>query len=705
MAADSSRTPGSFPEGEASTHFVQGRQRNATLWATVFMASTMIGIFALTALLYNVVNSAFGFVMVQNEVDPHTIVLRVQREALLGAPNLTSSEDDEELAAGVAGSPYAVGFFGFAYVQEHLDTLRAVPVDGVEPSAATVEAGDYPLSRPLFVYTVQSVLDEKPQVGAFLDFYLGNVNGLIDEVGYFPVSDETLNAATATLSTAAGTPAMGDGVATDGDIDIAGSSTVYPLTQRMATEFKERGFGGTIRVEGGGTRTGIAALCNGDVDIANASRAITRAEIEACRNAKLTPIELRVGNDALAIVVSQENSFVQGVSEAELGQIFVTAGQWSDVNAAWPSESVVRYVPGAESGTLDFFLETALPSQLSELPKETLQTILSENVSAGLMRRFENDMPFAERSQQDVYELVLERVVNQSVIRSWKLVDSVLERDAIEAVVAATPNAELTFRSWINMDFVVSSQSPRPEFAGVRTAILGSLWVVLITILFSLPIGVGASVYLEEYAQDNRFNRLIETNINNLAGVPSIIYGMLGLAIFVRAMEGLTSGSIFGVGDPTTANGRTIFSAGLTLGLLILPLIIINSREAIRAVPRSLRQASYGLGATKWQTTWNHVLPSALPGILTGTILAVSRAIGETAPVVVIGASTFIIVDPDGPFSKFTTLPIQIYQWTSRPEDEFRNIAAAAILVLLIMLLSLNATAVILRNRFSTQRS
>jgi phosphate transport system permease protein len=141
------------------------------------------------------------------------------------------------------------------------------------------------------------------------------------------------------------------------------------------------------------------------------------------------------------------------------------------------------------------------------------------------------------------------------------------------------------------------------------------------------------------------------------------------------------------------------------LGLLILPLIIINSREAIRAVPRSLRQASYGLGATKWQTTWNHVLPSALPGILTGTILAVSRAIGETAPVVVIGASTFIIVDPDGPFSKFTTLPIQIYQWTSRPEDEFRNIAAAAILVLLIMLLSLNATAVILRNRFSTQRS
>jgi phosphate transport system permease protein len=166
-------------------------------------------------------------------------------------------------------------------------------------------------------------------------------------------------------------------------------------------------------------------------------------------------------------------------------------------------------------------------------------------------------------------------------------------------------------------------------------------------------------------------------------------------------MEPLTSGSLFGMVDPTTANGRTILSAGLTLGLLILPLIIINAREAVRAVPRSLREASFGLGATKWQTIWHHVLPSAMPGVLTGTILAISRAIGETAPLVVVGASTFITVDPGGPFSKFTTLPIQIYQWTARPQDEFRNIAAAAIIVLLILLLSLNAAAVFLRNRFS----
>lgn len=179
------------------------------------------------------------------------------------------------------------------------------------------------------------------------------------------------------------------------------------------------------------------------------------------------------------------------------------------------------------------------------------------------------------------------------------------------------------------------------------------------------------------------------------------MYGILGLAIFVRALEPLTSGSVFGLVDPTTANGRTVLSAGLTLGLLVLPIIIINAQEAIRAVPQSLRKASYGVGATRWQTVWYHVLPNAMPGILTGTILAISRAIGETAPLVVMGASTAISFDPASPFSKFTTLPIQIFQWTSRPQAEFRSLAAAAILVLLAMLLSLNASAIFLRNRFS----
>ena len=261
-------------------------------------------------------------------------------------------------------------------------------------------------------------------------------------------------------------------------------------------------------------------------------------------------------------------------------------------------------------------------------------------------------------------------------------------------------------RSWLNPNFIISPQSETAIKAGVRTAILGSLWTILIAILFAFPIGVGAAIYLEEYATDSFINRIIHTNINNLAGVPSIIYGMLGLAIFVRALEQITSGAAFGLaGDPTTANGRTVLSAGLTLGLLVLPLIIINSQEAIKAVPQSLRQASYGLGATKWQTVWSHVLPNAISGILTGTILSISRAIGETAPLVVVGASTFIREDPSGPFSKFTTLPIQIYQWTARPQDVFRNISAAAILVLLALLLTLNAAAILLRNRYARKIS
>jgi phosphate transport system permease protein len=239
--------------------------------------------------------------------------------------------------------------------------------------------------------------------------------------------------------------------------------------------------------------------------------------------------------------------------------------------------------------------------------------------------------------------------------------------------------------------------SSKAEFAGVRTAILGSLWMVGIAILFALPIGIGAAIYLQEYATKNFINRVIQTNINNLAGVPSIVYGMLGLAIFVRVLEPFTSGSMFGVTD---ANGRTILSAGLTMGTLVLPIIIINAQEAIKAVPDSLRQAAFGVGATRWQTIWHHVLPNAMPGILTGSILAVSRAIGETAPLIVVGASTFISLDPNGPFSKFTALPIQIYQWTTRAQSEFHAIAASAIIVLLVLLLTLNATAILLRNHF-----
>ena len=339
---------------------------------------------------------------------------------------------------------------------------------------------------------------------------------------------------------------------------------------------------------------------------------------------------------------------------------------------------------------------------LENQSKEQLVALLRAELSRGAYNKLEKEKPFAERSQEEVFQLVVERIIRPQIVEVWNLWQSLTQQDEIRAAVANDyPEAELDFVSWLTYDFVSRPQSSEPLTAGVRTAILGSLWTILFTILVAFPIGVGAAIYLEEYASNNWFNRIIQTNINNLAGVPSIVYGILGLAIFVRALEPLTSGEVFGLVDPTTANGRTVLSAGLTLGLLVLPIIIINAQEAIRAVPRSLRNASFGVGATKWQTVWSHVLPNAVPGILTGTILAVSRAIGETAPLVVVGASTAISFDPDSPFSKFTTLPIQIYQWTSRPQDEFRSLAAASILVLLILLLSLNASAILLRNRFS----
>ena len=339
---------------------------------------------------------------------------------------------------------------------------------------------------------------------------------------------------------------------------------------------------------------------------------------------------------------------------------------------------------------------------LESLPNEDLQLILKENLSKGRYSTLNKDTPFETRSQEELYDLVVTEVLQPKVLKTYPLLQSIVAREDIyQFAINNFPGAYITFRAWINWNFITSPQSSDPLTAGISNAILGSLFTILIAMLFAVPIGIGAAIYLEEYARDNWINRLIRTNINNLAGVPSVIYGILGLAIFVRLMEPLTSGAIFGASEPGTANGRTILSAGLTLGLLVLPLVIINAQEAVRSVPRSLREASFGLGGTKWQTVWHHVLPNAIPGTLTGTILAMSRAIGETAPLILIGASTFITYNPTSGFSKFTSVPVQIYQRTARPQDVWRNLAAAAIIVLLVMLLSLNAIAILLRNRYS----
>jgi len=236
----------------------------------------------------------------------------------------------------------------------------------------------------------------------------------------------------------------------------------------------------------------------------------------------------------------------------------------------------------------------------------------------------------------------------------------------------------------INWSFFQNLPSRHPHKAGLLTALAGMLSLLFLTIIIALPIGMLAGIYLQEYGKRNRFAKIVEINIANLAGVPSVIYGILGLTLFVRMAK----------------LGNSLIAGALTLALLILPIIIVSTREAIRAVPASLREASYGLGATKWQTTQRVVVPSALGGILTGIILAISRAIGETAPLLVIGALVYVPFIPEGPMDQFTTLPIQIFNWTTRPQAEFIVNAAAGIIVLLLITFLLNGIAIYIRSRW-----
>jgi phosphate transport system permease protein len=698
------RNPGMFPEGDQYILFVRRRRRIGTFFRTIFFLATALGIVILATLLVDVINDTFGYVAVQNKVDPETVIDRYYKERMLTMPRLLTSEDDVVLAEGVAARANAIGFFGFAYYQDHQETLRALSIDGVAPSPEHAAAGDYLLARPLYIYTSERLLARNPQVAAFIRFYLDKAAEAAEEVGYISGGEADLAEGRRQWERVTGLDmAVGAPTPATGEIRIAGSSTVQPISQRIAERFRaETGFAGTITVEGGGTLVGFRRLCRDqDIDIANASRAMERPDLIACRNNRVEPIAFDIGTDAISVVVSQKNNFLTGLTREQLRKVFIEAERWSDVDPSWPNTPILRFIPGADSGTLDYFVSQVFGDSLDDLPKEDLLAILAANISAGRLRALNAERPLEERTREEVYDLVITEVVKPSVVESWSLFESIFRRQEIAAAVADIPNATLEFRGWLTRDFITSPQSSNPTVAGIRTAIFGSLWVTLIAFLLAVPLGVGAATYLEEYSRGTRLDSLIETNINNLAGVPSIIYGMLGLAVFVRFLGQITSGLAFGIGDPSTANGRTILSAGLTLGLLILPLVIINAREAIRAVPRAIREAAYGLGATRWQMVWSHVLPYALPGILTGVILSVSRAFGETAPLIVVGVSTFIVLDPSGPFSKFTTLPAQIYQWVSRPQEEFQRIAAAAILVLLFLLLMVNATAIYLRNRFS----
>jgi phosphate transport system permease protein len=238
----------------------------------------------------------------------------------------------------------------------------------------------------------------------------------------------------------------------------------------------------------------------------------------------------------------------------------------------------------------------------------------------------------------------------------------------------------------IDISFLTSNGSSIPANAGIANALVGTLWVMAVCAAFILPVGIATAVYLEEYANPERwYNRLIEVNIQNLAAVPSIVYGILGLAFLVRGPLSL---------------GTVVLAGGLTLGLLVLPVVIIAGREAIRAVPPSIREGSMALGATQWQTIWKQVLPASIPGIATGTILALSRAIGETAPLIVVGGAIFLTHNPTGLFSQFTVLPLQIFNWISQPQEEFKLLAAGGIVVLMVVLLAMNGVAIWLRNKY-----
>lgn len=237
---------------------------------------------------------------------------------------------------------------------------------------------------------------------------------------------------------------------------------------------------------------------------------------------------------------------------------------------------------------------------------------------------------------------------------------------------------------YLDWQFLNSLPSRKPEEAGIYTALNGTIWMMAVVAPVTLILGVGTAIYLEEYARKNKFTSFIQVNISNLAGVPSVVYGLLGLTIFVRVLH----------------LGTSVLAAGLTMSLLILPVVIVSAQEAIRAVPNALREASYAMGATKWQTILRVVLPAALPGILTGSILALSRAIGETAPLVVLGVPLFLAFLPTSIFDEFTALPMQIYNWTSRPQHEFQSLAAAGIIVLLGILILMNSVAILIRNKF-----
>jgi phosphate ABC transporter permease subunit PstA len=690
-----SSTRSFLPQGEDFKRNLSQRHLRGRVGQFTFYASLIIAMVALLLLLYTIVRESFGVVAESYTIDPDLLA-----RTYLAEDKAFADLSQEELAT--------IGTQHFSANKARLRTLMAqtlfaIPDGDTNALKATsdtlvkdlFEEGQYPPelgekkfgNPPLEPEEYQQILALSMDRADLEDFVLLYVSELRiikswslteSALNYEQIEDELVNAqeARANIPTLVEYSVQlvvlseASNAAATTAAEQVSVEAAYAASQEASSSSQEA----LTQAEAAAESAEIAARAN--PDLPEAQEALSLAN-QALENA-------RASDEAIQQALSVMERVSTATSEADIAAARAAAeaaeaAALEAEMAASLAESSARqsgYVPAIEQG------------------KEALRLAAVARAAAD-----EAQAALEAGNIQQTADATL--AAGEATRATAEAVDKITE----ELRINPLSQAELKFYSWVNLGFLTQPMNSQPQLAGVRIALLGSIWVIALTILMAFPLGIGAAIYLEEYASDNFLNRLIETNISNLAGVPSIVYGILGLAIFVRVLEEITSGSIFGYGNPTTANGRTIISGAMTMALLILPILIINGQEAIRAVPSSLRQASYGLGATKWQTIWNVVLPNALPGILTGTILAVSRGIGETAPLIVVGASTFITSDPTGPFSKFTVIPIQIYRWTSEPQAEFKDVAAAAILVLLIILLSLNSFAIIMRNRFSRGRS
>lgn len=651
-----------LPSGASMQRNIVARHTRGAIAQALFILSITVALLALGTLLWTILNKTVGLTAVQYNVEPGALTLASFDPG--AAPDEAAPED---IPALLAEHVHPVRLRELVLEQVAGARLSAWPELWDQPLSAVLQGYDFPAE---LAGTPVSALE--PAQAA--DLLARNLDaGSLQSLLYAEA---------------------GRALSMMSEAEIAARLAEGASAGRLQRLALARVAG--VRVDDGEVPSGPVAQVLDGYDFPEALAATPFNQLTAAESAALLVTNLERADLEDAMLDALDTRALDDLSERELGAI--TA---ANVRKALLRVAILKDVAGAAESTWPDLSGQPLGVLLKgkDFPAglaETSFSQITEQQAADILAR--------NLDRDALIKLLMDEVVQAQVVKSWPLWDSLTERSAIETFQQSQfPRAELQWRSWVSADFLTSPLDPRkPDMTGIRPALLGSLLIIAITILVAFPVGVGAAIYLEEYAGRTRLNQIIQTNINNLAGVPSIIYGMLGLAIFVRSLEAFTSGRVVG-GD--AANGRTVLSAGFTLALLILPLIIINAQEAIRAVPGSLRQASYGLGATKWQTIWYHVLPYAMPGILTGTILAISRAIGETAPLILVGGATYLTRDPEGPFSIFTALPLLIYRWTTLPQDEFRNAAAAAIIVLLGLLLGLNSLAIILRSRLSRRLS